>query len=148
MALSITGRDYQRAFADFMIHFATVCFTDAFGCRVHKLDLFDTIWKNHVEMNGGEFKVKVDTFCQLLDAGNHPEIRTIKRDVPKFNEKEVTDKAVRDIMMRRAIVIVRNKFTPDTRPEDVVKMLSQAMVDVFNQYDHIDREVENILNKS
>lgn len=136
----------KEAFVDFMVKFQSVCFADEHGCKIGKTSMFTSVWDNHVFINGDtKLDVNKDTMCQLLFAGNYPDIKTVARNVPKFNENELIEKALQSIMAQRAIVLVRDNITAETTPEQIVKLLTDAMICVFNQHENIDKDIEAMI---
>ena len=141
MTIQYTDRAYQVALSEFMIAMQPYALTIN-GVKQNKIKLFNRIWENHRYMTPDKpFIVHKDTTCQLILAGNHPQVHIERRDVVPFNEDELTRQAVKTLMIKRAVPALRECGDPD-------KMLStvcDAMAKVYFEHEAIEKEVERMI---
>lgn len=138
-----TCREYQSALSDFMV--ATQSYDLVVdGQKQRKVKIFDMVWENHTFISPETpFDITKDTLCQLILAGNHPEIHIAKRDYAAFNENEMIKNAVRAIMVGRAAPALRAATDPDNMLDVVTDILVQSYFD----HQAIDKQVDAMMPK-
>jgi DNA-binding winged helix-turn-helix (wHTH) protein len=142
-----TSKEYQDGYAQFMLCFQGVTFTDDKGNKIRKKDIFDSIYENHIMVDPTvDFKLDKQISYHLLSKNNHPSIRTVPREYFNFNETEVLRDATRKVMSKKAIAIVRQKIkTEEVNIFTVIDIVTNAMERLYNNYHDIDKEIENTM---
>ena len=141
MSVSLSDRQYQSALSDFMVAMQPYTLTIN-GVKQNKIKLFGRIWENHRYMNPDKpFIVHNDTTCQLIMAGNHPQVHIERREVVPFNEDELTRQAVRSLMIARATPALREC----NDPESLLSVITEAMCKVYFDHEQIEKEVEKMI---
>lgn len=139
----LTDRTYQLQLCDFMLKFKPFTFSDHRG-HLNKINLFDEIYRDHIEINHGEkFDVDKNVTCQLLWSGHHPTIHSSRRDFVDFNEPLALKEATHAVLNRHAILVVRDKVRQEQlNPIEVISLVVNAMQHAYELHSEIDKEIE------
>lgn len=138
-----TNREYQSAYAEFMVLLRECEIISFSGKKVKKLEFFDAIYKDHSELYSAPFILNKNIQFLLLVSGHNKDFTLRRRDdITDYNEDEEYKEKSRQVFTRKAGAMVRKIKTRDVSTMELLKILINAIEYTFQNHDKIDAEIE------